>query len=361
MDKILIKNYKHKVASHCESGSLRNLLNFEGLNISEPMIFGIGTGLVFAYLKNAKGVSGFPMTAIRFPMGTIVKNVSKLLGIKTFFKMYKTTNEAIKMLDDLLAKGKPVAACVDMFYMKYLPPFMQIHVPLHFIVIFGKEGDDYIVSDPYSPQVAKLNIEYLKSAWQTNAMFSSNNLVVYIEDCPKEVNLKPAIIQGLKSACRTMVLPPIVKSMFPMFGIEGIKMFAREMTKWVKKYRGVQLREGIMFSPTILEEQGTGGGAFRMLFAAFLQESAEIFNSDPLRDIARKMVENGEKWRDASRELIKIGKPIPLENDKYPAWFEKNGKKLEESLIEASKLFIDRAIVEERIFTELKKIIPTLI
>ncbi len=356
----IIKNYQHNVGSHCESGSARNLLKFSGLNVSEPMLFGLGSGVVFAYLMNAKGVSGFPITAIRLPMGTVFKNLQKLTGIKFFIKEMKTTDEAIQKANDLIDSNIPVAACVEMFYMKYLPAFLQVRAPFHFIVLAGRDKDKYYVSDPYFQKIGELEIDYLKRAWETHALFSRNNLLVYVVSIPENINWKKAIIKALNKTCTLMVLPPVMNKIAPLFGVDGIKLFAKEMTKWHLKYSGVALREGILFTPTILEEQGTGGGAFRMLYAAFLQESAELFGSKELDETAKRMAVIGEKWRDASRELIKTGKTIPVKNQDYSFWYNRNKKILQNSLIKASGLFIEIADDEKRLFLDLRKIIKTL-
>ena len=351
-----IKKYEHKVAFHCESGTLRNLLKYAGLNVSEAMLFGIGTGVCFAYLKNAKGMSGFPVVAIRLPMGTIFKNIKKICGIDIFIKKFKTTEEALVNLNQLVDANQPAAVSVDMFYMKYLPPFMQVHIPLHFISIIGREGNDYAVSDPYSPHIATLNVELLKSGWATHALFANDNLIAYVKSIPANINWKQAIIKGFKTTCLNMLLPPIVSKILPVFGVAGIKYYANQIPLWPTMAEGLALREGILFNPTILEEQGTGGGAFRMLYAAFLQESAEIFNSSELKELANRMAINGEKWRDASRFVLKIGKQIPTDSRAYPDWLSKNKKTFYESLNEAKQLFIERSDDEKSIFTDLKKV-----
>jgi hypothetical protein len=356
----IIKNYEHKVASHCESGTVRNILKFAGLDVSEPLMFGIGTGIVFGYLFNAKGVSGFPLTALRLPMGVIVNNVAKLCGIKLFSKRFKTTDDAIKKLDELIDIGQPAAACVEMFYMKYLPPFMQVHAPFHFITIIGREGDNYAISDPYSPEIGILERGLLKLAWETHALFSKDNLLVYVENIPENINWKKAVKTGLKRTCFNMLIPPFVSIFLPIFGISGIKMFARQIPNWTRKYSGYALREGMLFTPTILEEQGTGGGAFRFLYAAFLKEASELFNSDALLETAKGMVDVGEKWRDASRHLLKVGKKIPMKNEEYPDWFSKNGKELQDGLVAGKEMFIDVANTEKRVLIQLKKIISSL-
>ena len=51
--------FKHKMAAHCESGSITSLLNNAGLDITEPMVFGISSGIFFGYLRKMKSFS-FP-------------------------------------------------------------------------------------------------------------------------------------------------------------------------------------------------------------------------------------------------------------------------------------------------------------
>jgi hypothetical protein len=45
--------FNHKMAAHCESGTVTAILNYAGLDISEPMVFGVSSGIFFAYLTTA--------------------------------------------------------------------------------------------------------------------------------------------------------------------------------------------------------------------------------------------------------------------------------------------------------------------
>jgi hypothetical protein len=46
------------------------------------------------------------------------------------------------------------------------------------------------------------------------------------------------------------------------------------------------------------EELGTGGGGFRFMYAAFLQEAAGILRENRLLDLSRKMTSTGDRWRE---------------------------------------------------------------
>lgn len=355
----IIKNYSHKVASHCESGIVRNLLNFNGIDVTEAVVFGIGAGVDFVYLNFLKYFSPFPLTIVRSQMGKIFKNVKKLCNVKFFYKQLKNTDITINKINKLIDSDIPVAVCVDMFYMKYLPPFMHIHVPFHFVILYGRDKNNYAVSDPYYQSVATLSIDSLRTAISTHAMFSKDNLVTYIESVPNNINWEKAIIKGLQRTCNKM-LPPSFINAYPILGVTGIKTFAKKILDWPKEYKGIPLREGIIYTATGFEEQGTGGGAFRLIYAAFLQEASKILNLPGLNELAGKMVENGKEWRETSRKLIKIGKEIPKSNNIYPEWYKNNEKKLYESLSEISNDYLKRSETEKMIFTDLKKILKSI-
>ena len=121
-----IEDFEHRIGIHCETGSMRNALKHAGLELSEAMIFGVGSGPAFFYLFFAKGPSTFPLVGIRNAPGGIWKNIAKRCDIGVFQKQYKRQDDAVREANLLLDVGRPVACCVDMFYMKYLPFFLQV-------------------------------------------------------------------------------------------------------------------------------------------------------------------------------------------------------------------------------------------
>lgn len=351
----IIDGYDHQIGSHCESGTFRNLLTNTGFEISEPMAFGIGTGIAFYYVFFARGPSGLPLVALRKAPGAIFKTASKRLHVDLQKRQYKHVDQAIEHATRLIGEGIPVAATVDMFYMKYLPSFIQVHAPFHFILLVGRDGDRFAVSDPYFGGIGTLHIEDLKAAWETHAPMAKDNRLFYLNgSVPSLERLKPAVKQGIKDTCGTMTIPPLINKMVPFVGIEGIRTFAKKMRAWPDTYRGVQLREGILFTAVTFEEQGTGGGAFRLLYGSFLQEVAELFGSQEMADLAGRIIEHGNNWKEMSRALIRVGKTLPMNNEAYADWFAENGTALKDGLGEISDTFGKFADVEAVFFKDLK-------
>ncbi|HUH26198.1 MAG TPA: DUF4872 domain-containing protein, partial [Flavobacterium sp.] len=54
------------------------------------------------------------------------------------------------------------------------------------------------------------------------------------------------------------------------------------------------------------EEIGTGGGGFRFIYAAFLQEASDYLKNDALSELSQEMVVIGDKWRDFAVEASRV-------------------------------------------------------
>ena len=68
--------FQHNQSAHCENGVASNLLNYYGLKLSEPMIFGIGSGLLFFYFPWLK-VNQAPAISYRTMPGHIFSKVAR--------------------------------------------------------------------------------------------------------------------------------------------------------------------------------------------------------------------------------------------------------------------------------------------
>lgn len=351
-----IEGYEHSVASHCETGSLRNLARFHGLDLSEPMVFGLGSGALFTYVFFVKGPGNTPLVALRNTPGKVFKGVTRACGVPMEYRAYSTTDQAMAAADAQLQRGRPVALLCDMYYMDYLPKHMHVHAPFHFVVLVGREGGDFLVSDPYHTEIARLSEANLRAAWETHAPMATDNLVVHLQNAPADVDLRALIGPALRRTCRQMILPPLIRNMVWFVGIQGMRTYARSLRRWPDKYRGVFLREGLLFCAVTFEEQGTGGGAFRIMYSAFLQEAAELCQSDALRELSDRMYEHGQAWRNTSRTFVRLGKRVPMKDEAYDDWHAEHGSELREGMNELAEEFERKADFEQQFFGDLLRV-----
>lgn len=326
--------YKHKMAAHCESGAVTSLLNNAGLDISEPLVFGISSGIFFAYFHKMKSFA-FPTFIVRNKPGSIRNNLAKRLGIKFHMEKFYAPDEGMKRLDELLEKNIPVAVQVDFFYMDYLPEWERVHINVHFIVVVGKTGSKYIVSDSYFPNLVELESASLRKARFAGGNMSPKGFLFYPEYIPKEIDYKKAILKGTKKACFYMLKIPI-----PFVGIKGIRIFAKKIVEWPTFARDTEhLSHEIMKINILLEDQGTGGAGFRFMYATFLQQASVILGKPEWSELSREMMEIGDGWREISLFAARIGKNRELGPDR---------------LKELGNMLNGRADVEERFFRRLK-------
>lgn len=326
--------FQHKMAAHCESGTVTGLLNYHGLSITEPMVFGLASAILFGYIKLPSFT--FPIFFVRSKPGEIQKKLAKRMDIEFYTKKYKRPEDAQRELDELLEKNIPVAVKVDFFYMNYLKPWMRVHNNAHFITIFGKEGSKYLVSDSYYQEVAELEEDVLLKSRFAKGMDSPKGLMYYVKHIPKDLDLEKNIIISIKKDAFNMLKIPL-----PFLGIRGIKRFADKVVEWPKLARDQEhLSHEVMKINLLLEEQGTGGAGFRFMYAAYLRQASEILKNEELLNLSKRMMEIGDLWREVSLTAIRMNKNRDLSDERFK---------------ELSELIRARADDEKIIFTDLSK------
>src|SRR5215469_15731162 len=141
-------DFEHHQGAHCESGVTTNLLRKSSHGkITEPLAFGIGAGLFFTYIPFIK-INNGPAIAFRTLPGFIFNRTCKSLGIPITRKKFRSKEKAEKFLIDKLNEGVPVGCQVGVYYLPYFPREYRFHFNAHNLVVFGREGDNYLVSDP---------------------------------------------------------------------------------------------------------------------------------------------------------------------------------------------------------------------
>ena len=324
------------MAAHCETGTVTALLNHSGMQLTEPLVFGIAGGIFFGYLKSAD--LPFPMFILRSRPGDIRKKISKRLGIKFKEQTFRSPEAGQAALDEALRQGHPTAVQVDFFYMDYMPEWQRVHINAHYIVVFGMNGSSYSVSDSYYKQRSQLDRNRLLTARFAGGMMAPKGNMFYPVHIPENPDYARAINIGIRKACFNMLRLPI-----PFLGVKGIRKFAEKVVEWPKLARNMEdLSDRVMRINIFLEDQGTGGGGFRYMYATFLQQAAEIVKDERLKNLSKQMMEIGDKWRNISYFAAKIGKNRDLGPDRMK---------------ELSRLIHAQADEEHKFFTELYRLV----
>lgn len=328
--------FDHVQTAHCESGVISNLFRHYGLSLSEPMAFGIGAGIFFGHLPFLK-VSGVPGTTYRIWPGAIFKRVCDRLGVKMESQKFSSPEKAMLELDRVVEKGIPVGVLSSVYYLPYFPPSYRFHFNAHNLVIYGRNGSNYCVSDPVMDTVTEIDPVSLAEARFAKGFPEPKGKMYYPVHVPAaaDISLQKPIRQGIEQACHYMLKIP-----FPFFGVKGIRFLAKRLQHYPEK---VGERRSVLYLGNIIrmqEEIGTGGAGFRFIYAAFLQEAAELLNNPELSRLSQELTGVGDLWRNFAFNAGRVCKNRAVNNVSYH---------------ELSEMMMQCAAAEEAFFRQLSK------
>ncbi|MDH4234863.1 MAG: BtrH N-terminal domain-containing protein [Gallionella sp.] len=278
----------HRHAAHCESGVASNLISHHGVPVSEAMAFGLSSALSFAYLPFIK-LSGLPLIAYRQPPKSIIKGMANALDARFKFETFRTPAAGQARLDQLLAQGHVVGLQTSVYWLPYFPEDMRFHFNAHNLLVYGKEGDDYLISDPVSEETVRCDAAALSRARFAKGVLAPNGLLYTVEKLGHTAVSPQAVRKAILKTIRTMLAP------VPVIGARGIGMLAKRVARL-----DPDAHESSLFVGHIIrmqEEIGTGGAGFRFLYAAFLQEAADLAEMPVLAEFAERLVVIGDGWR----------------------------------------------------------------
>jgi hypothetical protein len=304
-------DFTHHQSAHCESGVTANLLLHNGLNVSEALAFGIGSGLFFAYLPFIK-VNKLPLTTYRCELGGILKRAANRLGCRIRWQRFKDPDKAMAALDKSLDAGIPVGCRTGAYWLPYFPPAFRFHFNMHNLVVYGKNETDYLISDPVFPDPVRCHRDDLIKARFAKGPLSPKGSMYIMERVPDSADFSKAVRDGIKEVCRRMLYTP-----GPVIGISGIRFLANQVEKWPKKLGKRRATHYVGQLIRMQEEIGTGGGGFRFMYAAFLQEASRILDKPKLADISKTMTDTGDLWRKLAVVGARICKGRAAKQDTY--------------------------------------------
>lgn len=289
---MIVDNFEHRHAGHCETGATASLLSHYGLPTSEPMAFGLSGSLTFVHFPMVK-FGGFPLTGYRMPPGSVIRGMRRALGVKIERRRYRDPAAAMADLDAQLAQGRPVGLQTSIFWLPYVPPDMRFHFNLHNLVVYGKDGDDYLISDTAFEQPQRCASADLARARFGEGAFAPRGLMYFPSALGPARDLGEVVDKAIRRTTRMMLRTPL-----PWVGVRAIRRLARGIEQLPAKLpdpRRQRLWVGHIVR--MQEEMGTGGGGFRFIYAAFLQEAARLTDRPRLDQAARLMTETGDAWR----------------------------------------------------------------
>ena len=288
----MIEGYQHIGGKHCWTTALKNVFSYHGLNLSEEMLFGLGggVGFIYWYMK----LMPAPFIGTRYGKGVepLIDTCKRIGAQATVFQTASVT-KGYEEMKEQLRQGEPTLVFVEMPYLPYLAIPENAHFGGHTVTVFGldEKNDKVYISDRCKKPIT-IGIEDLKKARSSKfPPFPPKNKLLKIKYPSKITDLKEGIKKSIRECCNSMLKPPIKN-----IGLAGMKKWASLVPQWTKQFTGLNLI-GCLFNIFLyIEISGTGGSAFRKMYARFLVEASSILNKPILNETAEIFNESAELW-----------------------------------------------------------------
>jgi len=320
-EKLILEGFKPFIGKHCETTALKRALDYHGLTLSEEMLLGLGGGIGFIYWyvkvmpspfvggRNGK-VAEFAMTAC------------KRLGAEVSVMETASAKRGYEELKALLRDGEPAVTYVDMAYLPYFAMPEQAHFGGHVVAVFGLDEDKDVVRiydrgrDPVTVSIADL----ARARGSKFPPFPPKHRLLKIKYPAQIGNLGAGIKDSILECCHNMLKPPIKN-----IGLAGMQKWAEMVVKWPEQFKGLNLLGALMNGFMYIEIAGTGGSAFRSMYARFLEEASSIINQPLLKEVAEMMRQSAVIWSQIAARFLP---------DSWP-----NLKRMRQLIVEKNRLF----------------------
>jgi hypothetical protein len=291
-----IDNLKPFEGQHCETTTTGTLLLQLDIELSEPLLFGLGEGLGFIFW-NMKSMN-FPFIGGRIKPDLLTENIARNLNLELIVNETTSTQKAWDSVKKLIDMGKAVGLKLDCFHLEYFSkPF---HFAAHYTALYGYDYENAFLVDTKQQGVqVKTSLKSLALARAEKGPMSSKNLYYTLQKTNKNFDLKNAILSAIRNNASEYLNPPINN-----IGYKGILKTGSEIVKWFQTSKDIE--NDFKTSSILMEKAGTGGALFRNLFRDFLGESYDLLKLDKLKTGHQDFEEIAELWTLVSHLLEKV-------------------------------------------------------
>lgn len=278
-------------------------MSSRGLEVSEAMVFGLSSALIFLYFPLIK-MGGCGLTSYRTLPGAIAKRFSKMAGLNMQIQRFSSPEKGTAGLRKLLDQGHLVGCQTSVYWLPYFPPHMRFHFNAHNLVVYGYEGDEFFISDPIAEHLVSCPARDLEKARFTKGLFAPKGKCSILTSVPKELSYEKLIPQAIKKTCHQMLYAPV-----PWVGIHGVSLLAKRIAGLPQKVQDLRRVHLELTSVVRMQEEiGTGGAGFRFIYAAFLQEAATLTGKAGYRECSEAMTQVGDQWRSFATSIARLVK-----------------------------------------------------
>lgn len=283
---MIIDGLQPFIGQHCETTATGTLLNHVGIELSEPMLFGLGEGLGFVYW-NSKAMA-YPFLGGRVKPDVLTANLCGALGVEFDVNETASKKKALQRVVDAIDSGQPVGLKLDCYHLDYFTK--KIHFAAHYVAMVGYDDTNAHLIDT-APQGTRMqtSLGSLALARSERGPMASKNLCYTILPGTKRIDLPGAIRNAIGRNAHDYLDPPIQN-----LGYKGIAKAGKQLVKEFDK--GEDAQRALQTTAMLMERGGTGGAMFRNFYRDFLYEAAALTNDDTIHKAGDLFAAIAPRW-----------------------------------------------------------------
>ncbi|GGP13801.1 BtrH N-terminal domain-containing protein [Nonomuraea glycinis] len=293
----IVQDIEARGLRHCETTALGVLLRHEGLDLSEPMLFGLGSGLSFVYWDSKS--MAFPFLGGRVKPFDLTRNLAARLGLTLTVEETTSPRKAWANVAAPIDAGRPVGLQLDCYHLDYFRS--KVHFGGHVVAMYGyDEQDVYLVDTDQQGGAVRTGRAGLALARAERGPMTARNRSFTIALPARPLSCQDRIIPAIKHCADAFLTPPIAN-----LGHRGIEKAGKRVPGWL--LRAAEPQRDLPQAALLMEKGGTGGALFRALYRDFLGECAQLIDDGDLRAGHRLYAEAAVLWTDVATLIAKAG------------------------------------------------------
>lgn len=303
-----LKNYEHRIGSHCGSTLMSNILHYYGYPYDEDLCFGIGSGLGFLYRKSWSP----PFYMILGRSHDIEDKISQHLGFFASTNITCNNHDAWVDVKRMIDNDIPVLVDLDAAVVPYIREKFNLFEHVRYgghracLVGYDEEKRTVILSDYAWVDLQEVDFDIFAQARSSDiSEFPSRNLWFRFYFPDKLIPVEEAIIRGIGFNIHTMLYPTTRQT-----GLMGLEKFVRQVRYWHMESNEQHVMKNAYITYMMLETVGTGGGNFRRIYARFLKKAGDILKDKDLGALSESYFELAGEWKTIAYMLLESSKNI---------------------------------------------------
>ncbi|WP_225731688.1 MULTISPECIES: BtrH N-terminal domain-containing protein [unclassified Nocardia] len=282
---------------HCETTALAVLLRHQGIELSEPMLFGLGSGLSFVYWDSK--AMGFPFLGGRIKPFELTRILAAGLGLE--LRVQETTS-ARKAWENVVAgidDGHPVGLQLDSHYLDYFTS--DVHFGGHFVAMYGYDDHDaYLVDTDQQGGTVSTSLTSLALARAARGPMTARHRSFTLTAPKSPPALREIVVPAITACAAAFLEPPIAN-----LGHRGIEKAGKLVRTWLE--RTDDPRRDLPQAALLMERGGTGGALFRNFYRDFLAECTRLLDNRHLRTGHKLYTESATLWTEVAALITRAG------------------------------------------------------